>query len=182
MWDADYLVVLAAIVKEAEQDPVINPKGLNVPVDENNMPWLWRKDHMFTKGLAEFLFLEMRSRYWQWWYWCDYSNVPEIPESSATIFVFCVIQWFVHGGGKDPMLFSEMTIYPRHPQRWSIGRAPHVLAGSILLSGCVATKPMSLREHYRRERRTAQVELWTMNRYKSNFLIDDESMEVLRKT
>ncbi|USP77680.1 hypothetical protein yc1106_04954 [Curvularia clavata] len=96
---------------------------------------------------------------------CDFANDHK-NESSQTLSLTCVILWFKLDGGKDEFLRLRMTVFRRHPLRFSIGRAVHVEPGSTMITGWSAKYPESLSQ-YDDARRTITMETWMMNRGKS---------------
>jgi hypothetical protein len=89
--------------------------------------------------------------------------------------VLRLCSWYQRDGGKDEVLGLRMTIFKHHPLRFSIGRALHVAPGSAMVTGWQTKRPVSWSQ-YSDKKRTITMESWIVNRGKSNFPTDDETV------
>ncbi|KAB2109672.1 hypothetical protein AG0111_0g944 [Alternaria gaisen] len=162
---------LNRICREIENDSSINPNGLKLlRSKKTGAPWLWNPEHMFDNHNWEYLGRLFEFRMYTMDNLCDWtSNHDE--ESNETLFLACVVLWFMLDGGKDEVLGLRMTVFKHHALRFSIGRALHVLPGSIMRTGWKVKYPKSISQ-YDDAQRTITMESWAMNRGKSNFPTD----------
>lgn len=96
---------------------------------------------MFRDYDWQYCFLEMFARFQSWGEYCDCDE--ESDEAPDTIFCEIAVQWCEKGGLYDPLLGFELTIFSRHPQAYSVGRATHVQPGAKMVIGCLVKKPAS---------------------------------------
>ena len=160
-WDNESITRISRICDEIEQSPIYNPRELHLPRGTDNAPWLWNPTHMFSDHCWEFLGRLFAERFRRMDKWCDWTNSHE-HECQDTIFLTCVILWFQSDGGKDEVLGLRMSVFVRHPLRFSIGRALHVPPGSKMVTGWSAKHPVSLSQ-YSEDERTITMEPWAMN-------------------
>jgi hypothetical protein len=90
-----------------------------------------------------------------------------------------VILFFSLDGGKDEILGLRMSIFVRHPLRFSIGRALSVEPGSIMMSGWTTKHPDSLSQ-YNEQLRTITMETWMANRGKYNYPVTTKNIRLFR--
>lgn len=139
-WDTKTIMRLDRIIQEITTSDNYNSSGEDLPRAAPTSdglpgaPWLWNPVHMFQDHSWEFLQKEFKHRLQRIDQFCDLAN-DHSSESSETLFLTCVILWFLSGGGKDEVLGTRMTIFARHALRYSIGRALHVRPGSIMRTG-----------------------------------------------
>jgi hypothetical protein len=187
-WSDHDITRLAKICEEIENNPKINPKKLKLlrgrcrSSGKPDAPWLWIPTHMFQDHSWAYLNALFTSRFQTMDNRCDWANDHE-NESPETLFLACVVLWFLLDGGKDEILGLRMTVFRRHPLRFSIGRALCVEPGSIMRTGWKAkyviflyppssssTNNMLRHPHslsqYDDELRTITMESWMMNRGK----------------
>ncbi|KAI8942961.1 hypothetical protein NX059_001000 [Plenodomus lindquistii] len=171
-WSDQDIARLDKICVEIEHDPTINPKGLRLPrgppsAGRAGAPWLFNSKHMFKNHGWDYNGCLFQERFTRMDTACDLANDHE-NESPETLFLTCVVLWFLLDGGKDEVLGLRMTVFRRHALRFSIGRALHVEPGSIMVTGWKAKHPTSLAD-YDNARRTITMESWIMNRGKAAY-------------
>ncbi|KAK4893222.1 hypothetical protein LTR27_008343 [Elasticomyces elasticus] len=153
---------LLLLVKQIEDDKTINPRGLTIPRHHSGAPWPFILGHMFTadENLWDWFHREMVYRVDTWMNICNWEH--ETRESPATLFGLLIVNWF-RTGGVDPYLGFQMTIWVRHPLRFSFGRADHVLPGSPMRSGFNVLFPTDIRLHFNISDMTAIPQPWLVN-------------------
>ncbi|CAO2650730.1 Nn.00g020220.m01.CDS01 [Neocucurbitaria sp. VM-36] len=179
-WSQETIMRLDRICKEIENDPLLNPNKLVLPRGGKaprgcpGAPWLWNPNHMFSDHDWRYLARVFASRFKRMDETCDWANDHD-DESEETLFLTCVVLWYQLDGGKDEVIGVRMSVFKRHPLRWSIGRALHVKPGSIMVTGWGVKHPVSLSQ-YTDSRRTITMETWMMNRGKFNFPTNPETI------
>jgi hypothetical protein len=176
IWDNDTIQRLAAICAQIEKSPLYNPNNLSLPVGSDGAPWLWNPDHMFHDHSWALLSRIFAHRFWRLDNDCDWTN-DHTNESSQTLFLTCVVLWFMLDGGKDEILGLRMTIFTRHSLRFSIGRALHVDPGSVMRTGWNHPYPESLTQ-FDPSLRTITMESWCMNRGKWQYPVTPENVRL----
>jgi hypothetical protein len=176
LWDKDTVQRLAAICAQIEKSSFYNPNNLTIRVGSDGAPWLWNPDHMFHDHSWALLNRIFAHRFWRLDKDCDWTNDHD-SESSQTLFLTCIILWFILDGGKDEILGVRMTIFTRHSLRFSIGRALHVDPGSVMRTGWDNPYPESLAQ-FDPALRTITMEAWCMNRGKWQFPVTPENVQL----
>jgi hypothetical protein len=178
IWDEDTVQRLAAICAQIEKSSLYNPNKLSLPVGSDGAPWLWNPDHMFHDHSWALLNRIFAHRFWRLDDDCDWTNDHD-NESSQTLFLTCVILWYMLDGGKDEILGVRMTVFTRHPLRFSIGRALHVEPGSIMRTGWNDPYP-ELLDQFDPSLRTITMETWCMNRGKWQYPVTPENVRLFK--
>jgi len=180
-WNRDTITRLDKVCRQIETSPFYNPQKLKLPRGTSGRdglpgaPWIWNPAHQFIDHNWDFLSSTFMQRFKRMDRTCDWANDHD-HESSETLFLACVVLWFRLDGGKDELLGLRMSLFVRHPLRFSIGRALHVPPGSVMKTGWQKKHPDSLSQ-YKDAHRTITIETWFSNRAKSNFPVTKENIE-----
>jgi hypothetical protein len=168
-WTAEEIAQIIRMIEEIEADPRANPARLELPRLANGAPWPFRLDHILSDDINpwDWLFREMLYRYTRMWWVCDLFH--DTSESPMTLLLELVVQWFARRGGVDQFIHCEMTVFRKHPLRYSFGRSANVQPGTPMRTGFTETSPTSFREHYDESRSTIVVQPWIINVLWSNF-------------
>jgi hypothetical protein len=168
-WTDEEIAQIIRMIKEIEADPRANPARLKLPRLADGAPWPFRLDHILSDDVNpwDWLFREMLYRYTRMWWLCDLLH--DTSESPMTLLLELVVQWFARRGGVDQFIHCEMTVFRRHPLRYSFGRKANVQPGSPMRTGFTETSPTSFREHYDESRSTVVVQPCIINALWSNF-------------
>jgi hypothetical protein len=175
-WDNDIVKRLSVICAQIEKSSLYNPNKLSMPVGSDGAPWLWNPEHMFQDHSWGFLNRIFAMRFDRLDINCDWTN-DHSNESSQTLFLTCIILWYMLDGGKDETLGVRMTIFSRHPLRFSIGRALQVDPGSTMRTGWNDPYPKSL-DQFDPSSRTITMETWCMNRGKWQYTVSPENIRL----
>ncbi|KAH3920516.1 hypothetical protein HBH56_005590 [Parastagonospora nodorum] len=170
---------LNQLFETIQADKTINPSGIPFLRGKSfnglpGAPWLWNPEHMFHDYDWEFLAAQMEHRLRGVDEKCDFFSDHE-DESWQTLCLTCVVLFFKLNGGKGEWIGVYMTIFSRHPLRWSVGRRDE--PGVKMFTGWKNKYPTSL-DQYDDSIRTITTEPWIINRGKTNYPTDSHSTQL----